>query len=251
MGDETTNDEPTNDDGPPKFRLTERDEEILEHLRRYRISTKEVLHGLFFEDSEPAAVLKVMRRLTQVGLASTHNPDGLPQYFRVGPEYIRLRGLSRKSCYPHGVQALPIHLGILLLCCTGDRRPERLTNSEIARNNPEILLGKKSRVNYLRYLNPATEKNELCIGRVDLGGPPHHVARQCERDIERLSKNEAILALMLKGQFAMEVVTVSREKAEQIAESIRGRKFVVPFRLSVEPSLAPYIVRLPTSRFPS
>ena len=232
-------------EGAKSIRLNDRDEEILEHLRRYRLSTKEVLHGLFFDDSEPAAVLKVMRRLTKAGYVSTHEPKGLPQYFRVGPETIRMMGLSKKSCLPHGVQALPIHLGVLLLCCTGERRPVRLTNSEISRNNPEILQGKKKRVIYLKYENPKTQKVELCVARVDLGGAPHHVARQCDKDIERLLKNDAIQSLMLKGQFAIELVTVSREKAEQIAGSIKGRKFAVPFRLSTEPSLAPYIVRFP------
>ena len=227
------------------FRLNDRDEEILEHLQRYRVSIKEVLHGLFFEDSEPAAVLKVMRRLTEAGYVATHSPKGLAQYFRVGPETIRMKGLNKKSGDPLGVDALPRELGVLLLCCTGKRRPKRLLVSEIAKKNPEILLGKQKRVTYLLFENAETGKTELCVARVDLGGAPHHVARKCEEDIKRLSQNEAIFTLMGKGQFCVELITASREKAEQIAASIRQRDFLVPFRLSAQPTLAPYIVRFP------
>jgi hypothetical protein len=47
-----------------QIRLGERDYDILEHILKYRMTTREVLHHLFFADSKPNAVSKVTSRLT-------------------------------------------------------------------------------------------------------------------------------------------------------------------------------------------
>ena len=44
--------------------LTERDEEILRHVARYRLTTTEALRRLFFPDAKPGGEKNVLRRLT-------------------------------------------------------------------------------------------------------------------------------------------------------------------------------------------
>ena len=42
-------------------RLQDRDYELLEHVLRYRVTTREILHRLFFSDSEPNAATLATR----------------------------------------------------------------------------------------------------------------------------------------------------------------------------------------------
>lgn len=53
-------------------RLSDRDYELFEHIMRYHLTTREVLHRLFFSDSDENAVTKVTSRLVLHGYLSRY-----------------------------------------------------------------------------------------------------------------------------------------------------------------------------------
>ncbi len=111
-------------------RLVDRDYDILDHLRRYRLTTREVLHRLFFADCEPNAVTKVTSRLVDHGFLNRYELYTGRSYYVIGPESAKLLGISLKKCKPLGTQALPREYGILLFCCMTPTPRERLLVSD-------------------------------------------------------------------------------------------------------------------------
>ena len=158
-------------------RLVDRDYEILDHLRRYRMTTREVLHRLFFSDSELNAVTKVTSRLVDHGFLNRYELYSGRSYFVVGPESAKLFGLSPKKCKAIGTQALPREYGILLYCCMASTPRERLLVSELQQKIPNFT-GKRSDCGHY-YLDHDGENVRLAHIRVDQGGPPDHVVRKC------------------------------------------------------------------------
>ena len=53
--------------------LTDRDFRIFDHLRRYRLTTREILHQLFFSDLDLTAFTKVTSRLVDGGYLAGKN----------------------------------------------------------------------------------------------------------------------------------------------------------------------------------
>src|SRR5262245_60806711 len=86
--------------------LQERDQEILDHVMRYRLTTPEVLHRLFFSDSERNAVTKVTSRLCQNEFLQSHVLYASHTYFTLAPQGAKLTGLARKKIGPLGPQSL-------------------------------------------------------------------------------------------------------------------------------------------------
>jgi hypothetical protein len=111
-------------------RLGPRDHDIFDHVRRYRLTTRDVLHRLFFPEVKPNAVTKVTSRLCDSGFLNRFDLYESRDYFVLGAEAARLLGVPQKRTEGLGVQALPIEFATLLYCTgAGDR--ERLTREEL------------------------------------------------------------------------------------------------------------------------
>lgn len=217
-------------------RLVDRDYEILDHLRRYRMTTREVLHRLYFSDSELNAVTKVTSRLVDHGFLNRYELYSGRSYFVVGPESAKLLGLSPKKCKPIGTQALPREYGILLYCCTTDTPRERLLVSELHERIPNFT-GKRSDCGHY-YLDNDGESVRLAHIRVDQGGPPDHVVRKCREDLELQLRIAAVRTLMEQDRFVIAIITATQEKAAAIREAIQRHTWSVRFRVEAVEELA-------------
>lgn len=225
--------------------MNDRDHEIFEHLARYRLTTREVLHRLFFEDSQINAVSKVVSRLVKSELLAPHPLDASRKYFTIGPAAASRLGLPRKWCKPLGSQALPNELGTLLFCCGGAATRRRLKVGEIAKKQPGLLGKGVDSSHYYLEENPETEQTLLGYIRVDQGGPPDHIARKCAQDIEKRTKTPALRELIESDRFVIAVVTCSEAKLEAIRENFARRQWNVRFRLEFREELASLISPLP------
>lgn len=117
----------------------ERDDAILEHLRRYHLTTPEVLHRLFFDGVSPNAVTKVTSRLTREGRISRPlRLFGQRTYFVLTPrEAVRLgehRAIARKFAY----QGLVNAYGVLSFCA--ENGVQKFTPREFAAKFPELVI---------------------------------------------------------------------------------------------------------------
>lgn len=226
-----------------KTKLGDRDYEILDHVRRYRLSTREILHKLFFDDSEINAVSKVTSRLERAGFLSSHDLDGAKKYYGLGSEACRLFGLSLKKTKPLGSQALPTELGMLHFCCASEVQRTRLLVGEISKSHPDWLAKGIDSSHYYYDQLPGSEQAVLGLIRVDQGGPPDHIARKCAADIEKRLKVPAFTGLIERGHFVIAVVTGHDSKAELIKDTLARRSWTIRFRIEVCPDLATLISR--------
>jgi hypothetical protein len=222
-------------------RLGPRDHDIFEHVRRYRLTTREVLHRLFFPEVKPNAVTKVTSRLSQSGFLKRFDLYESRDYFVLGPEAARILGVPHKRTEELGVQALPIEYATLLFCSgAGDR--ERLTREELKAHHPSILVPGVDSSHY--YLDREGGKTRLTSLRVDCGGPPDHVARKCREDLDRRLEHQAFRDLVANGQFMIAILTGREEKASAIHESLKRHQWPIRFRLSAIPELIHLMTRL-------
>lgn len=222
-------------------RLGPRDHDILEHVGRYRLTTREVLHRLFFPDVKPNAVTKVTSRLCDSGFLNRFDLYESRDYFVPGIEAARMLGVPRKWTESLGVQALPIEYATLLYCAgAGDR--ERLARAELEEHHPSVLVPGVDASRY--YLDRDGGRTRLASIRVDCGGPPDHVARKCRLDLDRRLRHDAFRALVAADQYMIAILTGRKEKADAIHESLQRREWPIRFRLAVVPELVQLVTRL-------
>jgi hypothetical protein len=222
-------------------RLADRDYEIFEHLTRYRVTVREVLHKLFFDDSEPNAATKVTSRLVQHGFLNRYELYGPRSYFVIGMEGARILGLSQKKTKPLGPQALTQEFGTLAYCWLGTEERERLLVREVQAKFPHLLAGKLDSSHY--YLDRDGEQTRLGYIRVDQGGTPDHVVRKCRDDLQERERIPAWKAAIEGDRFLIAVATTHQDKAAAIRESLRRHTWPIRFRIEVIPDLIQLIGR--------
>lgn len=210
-------------------RLQDRDGDILEHVMRYRMTTPEVLHRHFFDDSLPNAVTKVTSRLTAHGFLLSHPLFGNQTYFGLGINGAKVMGLSLQKVGPLGPQALFTEFGILNFCCLGPVRRERCRVGELIQHNPELVAQGADRSHY--YLD--TEENVTRIGfiRVDGGGDVAHLIRKIRQDIDVRTPVPAFRQLIDDGRFLIAIVTFSDQKRDAVAQELQKINTRVLFRV--------------------
>lgn len=222
-------------------RLNDRDYEIFQHIMRYRLSTREALHKLFFSDSEPNAVTKVTSRLTEHGFLNRFELYPPRTYFVLGPQAVRIMGVAPKKTKELGPQALIREYATLGFCCLGPQTRVRLTVREIQARNPYLLHKNLDSSHY--YLDHDGETPRLGYIRVDYGGPPEHIIRKCRQDVEIRYPNQAFTSLMDEGRFLIAIVTGREEKVAAIHECLKRFEWKVRFRIEVLPDLVELIAR--------
>ena len=182
-----------------RAKLVDRDYDILEHLKRYRLTVRETLRDELFEGSELNAVSKVTSRLEDGGFLRSHPLDEKRKYWTFGPEACALFGVPPQKSQPLGPQALVEELGTLLFCLGGATRRHRLTVAEVGRLFPGVAAAKlRSSRYYLDYGadDAANAQPRLGLIRVDGGGPPAHVVRKLVQDVDKRREVPAARALI-------------------------------------------------------
>ncbi len=226
-------------------RLVDRDYDILEHVQRYRLTTRQVLHTLFFDDSEPNAVTKVTSRLVNGKFLNRYDLHSGKSYFVCGSAAAKIFGLSPKKCAPLGPQALFEQYAILQFCIFGKTRRERLLVREVADNLPS-LQGKGLRAGSF-YLDRQNDVTRLAAMRVDHGAPSAHIVRKCRAELERLIGLPTIADLVQRRQFMFAIITSTDQKVSDIQQSLRRHTWPIPFRVEAAPDLAALLVNLSPS----
>jgi hypothetical protein len=219
-------------------RLTERDEEILRHVRRYRLSTPDVLHRLFFDDSQINAVTKVTTRLTELEFLQNHHLFGTNRYFTLGRRGARAMGLAQKNIGPLGPLALYRDFGALGFFCAENTQREKLTVSELARDPQFAPLLARKIDNSHYYWDDAEDQTRLGYLWVEGGGPIEHIVRKVQQHIIAPRKSVPVLASYIQtGGFVVAIVTCTETKRRQIADALKQVTTPAFFRIEVVPDL--------------
>lgn len=219
-----------------KIELQERDLLILNHIKRYRMSTNRVLHQLFFDGRAMDAVSSTVRRLRSadyIGSATLKPPRQF--YYHLTNRSTRMLGLPNSFAGSLGEQALPTRYFVLLFCCDEESR-EVLTPSEFAEEFPDCsdkhipkepyFFDSEGRVPRLSYL------------MADLGADSGRIIRKCRRVFGERLKVEGFRKLIEDDAFSVTILTQQASKKSAI-ESARKRApdFEYPVRVEVVPEL--------------
>ena len=219
--------------------LRDRDWEILEHVARYRMTTPDVLHRLFWEnDDGRTAVTKVTSRLTDYGFLNRYDFIHPKSYFVLGPNGTKAFGIPQKRSNALGPQSLCSEHGVLAYCCLREERQERLTVRELQEFNPAYL--QKGVESSPYYLHTVDGRTSLTFIRVDGGGSVDHVVRKCKRDYQQRAKVPAFRELVDQGRFAIAVVTgmVPQDaKVKEVEEALARQNLPIRFFVASVPDL--------------
>ena len=222
-------------------RLNDRDFEIFDHLRRYRLTTREILHRLLLSDCELNAVTKVTSRLVRHEYLASFKLYTPRKYFMIGPKAARLIGISLSRIRELGPQALVQEYGTLEFCCGGEELRERLLVREIHQRNPDFLARHLDSSRY--YLDHDSETVRLGFIRVDFGGELPHVIRKCREDVDRRYRHPAFRELIDGQRFVIAIVTAREERKKDIHTALRRYEWPIHFRIEVVPNLVHLLTR--------
>lgn len=215
--------------------MQDRDFAILEHFMRYRVSTRDILHRLFFTDSEPNAVTKVTSRLVETKYLARYPLVATQSYYTLGIQGAKVFGLPTKRLGVLGPQSLYTQLGILAYCHTPNTSRQRLRVAELQEKHPGLLAKGIDSSQY--SVDSTTPPNVLVYVRVDGGGPADHVVRKLREDLKLRGQIALCQALIEKKRFGLAVVTYTDAKKLQIQQRIESEEWPCQIQLDVCPIL--------------
>ncbi|MCA9191075.1 MAG: hypothetical protein KDB03_04920 [Planctomycetales bacterium] len=220
-------------------RLQDRDYDILEFVSRYRMVTREILHRIFFDDSELNAVTKVTSRLTEAAFLSRHPFVNTASYFTLGIAGCKLFGLPARCAKELGAQALVTQFGIVDYCTAPGATRARLTVGELHAHHNSLL---QKNLDPANYVNDATgEVSKLQFVRVDGGGPADHVVRKIKLDMALRETNTICKELNQLSRFEIACVTYSESKLDQIKKRLDKEQLWCPVQLFNSLGLLPLL----------
>ncbi len=203
---------------------------------RYRLTTPQALHQLFFSDCDRNAVTKVTSRLCQHSFLLSHTLYGSNTYFTLGKAAARLFGVPARRIGPLGAIALYREFGVFSFCCQLAQSRERLRVKDIQQQFPKILASGIDAGHY--YLDSDQGQVRLGYIWVEGGGSTEHiVSNVATRIIEPRRAVPALLDYIEKGRFLVAIVTLTADKRDQIALALRNLQTKVVFRVEVVPEL--------------
>lgn len=227
-------------------RIVDRDYDILEHISRFHLTTRDVLHSLFFQDTELNAVTKVTSRLVDYEFITSHDLHAGKKYFVVGHAGARFLGLAYRKCKPLGPQSLVQKYAVLQFCCAGPVYREKLLVQDLQKALGS-LKGKHMHAG-MYYRDTEGAQPRLAQMRVDFGTPAAHVIRKCRTDLEALLRVPQIAQLVESQRFMLTILTLSEARKTDIQNAILRHSWPVRFRVEVVPDLAEVVASKYRSR---
>ncbi len=198
----------------------ERDAAILEHLKRYHLTTPEILHRLFFPGVRVNAVRKVTGRLCRERRIRPCRLFDQRKYFVLTPrEAVRL-GEHRSIARPFEYQGLVNAFGVLAYCVqTGTNK---FTPKEFREKFPELVIPGVRLGNYYIDVEETPEGRKSRIGfmLVDYGTSETTILKKLRKIAVRGLTLPAFTRLIQKGNFVNAVIAPTTTKAEAIKAAL-------------------------------
>ena len=201
------------------IRLTTRDAAIIEHVKRYHLTTIQVLKKLFFvEGTTDNAVVKVTLRLRRAGYLVDHQLYGPYSYFVLGPTAdpsdkdagTALRG-----------QPLVTSYAMLMLCCMSDIRRAVVPYEDLARIFTWYGLDPSfAHPNLAFYLDKPEgyAKARIVFVRVDHGSDWRHLLKKVYRVERDWGPRRGFSQLVKERLFAIVLATGSEKKRKKVQQ---------------------------------
>lgn len=217
-----------------------RDEAIIEHIRLYGLSTRHVIHRLFFGTRHSNAVTKVLLRLREENLLIAYPLFDKQLYF------VLRRSLDRGNAdasRPYGVQKLASVYGVFAFCCIGETThnllsPEQWTAFKELRSITP-------RFPYCPfYLDNSDGVVRLHTIQVNHNAHPKYLFYTMRRRIHEWAHRGGFTDLVHDNLFGVTLVTANARKQQTIEAYYAKRPLKgIPLRIAVVPSLRHVLAR--------
>lgn len=202
--------------------LSEKQKQILEHIRVFRMTTPDIVKKLFYPDETDNAVKSHLRRLRESGHIQSAPLFHKQVYYHLNPGAARkIFDDDPRTVGPHSPMALAETYGMLRFCCDGPTRFHKFTRKEFVEEFPELLIQNIPEFNY--YMDAAPEGKRLGHIYVDRGAKTERVVQRIQSIVGKRLRHPIWHREVLSNQncrFAMGVVTFSDEKANVIQKRL-------------------------------
>ena len=215
--------------------LTERDQEILEHVRRYRLTTTEALRKYFFPEAKAGAEKNVLRRL--VGDHLQARPLYAKKvYYQLTPSAARTLGEPEEVAEPLGPQALVRVYGVFAFCCLGSRDKTVLTRREFISAFKEFAeqVDLTQSHYYLDYDSKTVRLGQIVV---EQGGEYQRLITKCRRIIERGREIPGLQEIIADELMVIALILAEESKREALCAQLRKNPLPVWCRVEVAPEL--------------
>lgn len=218
------------------------DRDILDHIRRYRITTFEVVWENFFSGQPEQAARSALRRLAGTWLA-THPLHGKTKYFQLTPAAAHALGEPRSAALPIGAQTLPRLFGVLSYCCRGRVARVRLTPQEFAKKLPDVLAEGLAVTNIHDYcLQPGPKGTVLTNIVVDLAGGLDRFLQKLRDELHTASRCPSIKALVEEGRYSFSIILSEATRRDALCRALERRPIGVRVNTAVVEDLGRLLV---------
>lgn len=194
-----------------------RDRQILDHVHRYRLTTREFLQREFFPDAGDSAVSKVVSRLVSARwLRECRLTNGVTYYLlgRQGREAVGAVGKSGRSFTE---QSFPAAYGCLAFCMGQGVR--RLTSAEFQAGFPELCRQRMKTGGY--YVDARQSPCRLGTVLLDRGNPPKRMLRKLDRLFAQYYQSPAFVKRIQEGRFCVTIMTAWPDKKRLLETAIK------------------------------
>ena len=213
---------------------------LLDHLARYRLTVFPVLQQLpLFSLCGPRQIKDLLRqcqRQSLIGSAPLHHGA---RYWYLDAVGAHACGLPEERIGPLSEWAKIRAMAMLRFCCLSDRPRQRLCDHDLATAFP--VLYRPGLPN--GYYFDAAAGGRLGLARLDVGrrGRWDRIVQSVREDIDSHLRQPGFRQVILAGRFEISVLTVFRQKAGRIYESLVGDARRIPVQVVALPELLPLI----------
>lgn len=228
--------------------LTERDRRILLHVRRYRMTTRRVLHRLFWPSSEEGMKTRV-RDLTGPYLVA-RPLVGRERYYQLTADAARLAG-DASAAEPLGTQACARAYALLAYCCLGARARSRYRRDEFGEDFPDLLAADSAFAQHDYVLDEDdTGTRRLVRVLIDYGAEAATVLAKCRKVLRHAAADPAFGPHYQEGRFVVAVLTSEKAKRATLDAALDAEGLAHVLPVEVIPNLGPLLHQVPRGAEP-
>ncbi len=206
----------------------DRDDAVLEHIGRYRVSIRPVLRDLFFSSSA-AALGNVLTRLAKAKRIQALPLKGGFSAYQLTREECRRRNLPENRGIPLGTDALHEAIAVLWFCRMGKPERRRLEDA-----NAEALLPS------LRIEKPHCTEHSKDADRIyrvyvpDSTSGTDSIMKTVRRYTDEIQNHPTAYDWLTHGEYAIAILVETESRKKQIEDELSKRTFPPGSHIVVE-----------------
>lgn len=197
--------------------IRSRDREILEHLLRHRLATREFLRRVFFPEGSVNAVGKVLTRLAQNDWVREHELQHGFRYVVLGQRGRREVSADRRACWRFTEQSFPLAYAITSHCLTHNHY--KLSGPEFEQQFPELVTSPAESVHY--FVASTEGRVRLARPLLDRGSPPPMIFRRIDRIARRAYRRPVHYEMIQQDRFSVTILTAWPSKQRYLTRAIQ------------------------------